>query len=66
MTDVSGAFLYTGTSEAARHARQQAIDAFVSEYGDLTGWVRPPQAARVAAPVAVRGFAAWALLALRS
>lgn len=62
MTPVACAYLLTGPTEAARHARQRAIDALVGEYGDLTGWARSPQAARVAAPVAVRGFAAWAAL----
>ena len=59
---LSGAYLAAGTTDAARQARQRAVDAFAGEYGDLTSWARSPQAARLAAPVAVRGFAAWAAL----
>lgn len=59
---LSGAYLAAGTTDAARQARQRAVDAFAGEYGDLTSWARSPQPARLAAPVAVRGFAAWAAL----
>jgi len=59
---LSDAYLAAGRTDAARQARQHAVDAFAREYGDLAGWTRAPLAARLAAPVAVRGFAAWAVL----
>lgn len=59
---LSGVYLAAGATAAARQARQRAVDAFAGEYGDLSGWARAPLAERLAAPVAVRGFAAWAVL----
>jgi integrase len=51
-----------GDTAAARNARQHTLDAFGRQFGDLSGWLSAPLARRLAAPVAVRGFTAWAAL----
>jgi integrase len=51
-----------GTSESGRACRRLAAARFASLFGDLTGWARASTAQRLAAPVAVRGFAAFAVV----
>lgn len=60
---VTAEWLAAGTdTDAARSARHYTLDAFVREFGDLTGWAAQPLARRLAAPVSIRGFIAWAAL----
>jgi hypothetical protein len=48
------------TSHAGRKGRRLAGQAFTTRFGDLPGWRAEPVGIRMAAPVAVRGFAAFA------
>jgi integrase len=54
-----------GDTPAARNARQYTLNAFGREFGDLTDWASAPLGRRLGAPIAVRGFAAWAALSTR-
>ena len=63
--DTAGAaerYVAGGTSESNRRCRRLAAARFASLFGDLTGWARASTAQRLAAPVAVRGFAAFAVV----
>jgi integrase len=53
-------YIAAGDGEAARKCRRLAGEAFTARFADLTVWLAEPVTARLAAPVAVRGFAAFA------
>jgi hypothetical protein len=53
-------FVAAGTSTGARKCRRLAAAAFAARFGDLACWRVAPVPERLAAPIAVRGFAAFA------
>jgi integrase len=55
-------FMGQGQGANAAKARRRAVAAFVDRFVDLAGWADAPVPARLSAPVAVRGFAAWLAL----
>jgi integrase len=60
---LAAAWVHAGAdTEAARSARRHTLEAFEGEFGDLAGWASAPLPRRLAAPVSVRGFTAWAAL----
>lgn len=65
-TILATAWINGGATTAAGNARQHTLDLFGVEFGDLTGWVSASMQRRLAVPVAVRGFAAWAALITRT
>lgn len=56
------AFIDRGNNANARKQRRRTVAAFAGAFTDLPGWAAAPMTARLAAPVAVRGFAAWLAL----
>jgi integrase len=63
--DTAGAaerYVVGGTSEDGRKCRRLAAARFTVLFGDLTGWAQASTAQRLAAPVAVRSFVAFAVV----
>jgi len=65
-TPVAGsaeAFINAAGSPAGCKQRRHNVAVFRKTFSDLAGWRTAPVATRLAAPVDVRGFAAWSALA---
>ncbi len=65
-TPVAGsaeAFINAASSPAGCKQRRHNVAVFRKTFSDLAGWRTAPVATRLAAPVDVRGFAAWSALA---
>ena len=63
MENLAARFAALGSSTGGRDQRGTAAAAFIARFGNLTGWSKAAVPDRLAVPVAVRGFAAWAALA---
>jgi integrase len=55
-------YLRAATSENGRRCRGHAVERFRRRFTDLEGWLARPVGLRLAAPVDVRGFVAFALV----
>jgi hypothetical protein len=53
-------FIASGDTDSARKCRRHVTEAFTRLFGTFDGWLATTAAARLSAPLAVRGFAAWA------
>jgi integrase len=62
MATLIAAYVVGATSQQGRKARRLAGQAFTTRFGGLLGWQAEPVEVRMAAPVAVRGFAAFAVV----
>jgi integrase len=60
LATITGRFVAAGTGPAGPKLRRLAAQRFSALFGDLTGWQESRLATRLAVPVAVRGFAAYA------
>jgi hypothetical protein len=52
-----------GTSAAARRGRHAVGRRFTARFGGIDGWHRSPVGDRLAAPVVLRSYASWAVVA---
>jgi integrase len=55
-------FINAGAGAEARKHRRRTVAAFATAFTDVEGWGSAPMSVRLAAPVAVRAFAAWCAL----
>jgi integrase len=53
-------YIAAGDTDAARKCRRHVTEAFTRLFTDFDRWLAAPVADRLAAPLPVRGFAAWA------
>ena len=53
-------FIATGGTDSSRKCRRHVTEAFTRLFGDFDTWLAAPAADRLAAPLPMRGFAAWA------
>jgi integrase len=51
-----------GTTEASKQTRRHVGQRFIKTYGGIDAWIHLPAAERLAGPVGLRGFAAWAVV----
>jgi hypothetical protein len=59
---VANRYLKAATSQGARRCRGHAVEHFRRLFADLDGWLARPVGQRLAAPVNVRSFVAFALV----
>lgn len=57
---LAGQYVAAGDTEAARKCRRHVTEAFTRLFCDFDVWLAAPAADRLAAPLPVRGFVAWA------
>jgi integrase len=61
--DLGAEFIAVGVTVAARRARTFDVRRFEERFGDLAGWRRASLRERLAAPLAVRSYVGWAVVA---
>jgi integrase len=59
---IANRYLKAATGQGARRCRGHAVEHFRRLFGDLDGWLARPVGQRLAAPVNVRSFVAFALV----